>query len=196
MSWCRDLRTRLQASPVGEFPAVGTSRGQTRRHQTAHGSPGSEVSHGSAMRAEVSESSLCPTCAPGPPGQRASFQTHTLGIAKSRGRWSPSPAPAPRVWPRGQHVHRKRAELQGCVLTGAQPPPTAPLSKKQPEASALTPSRAEPCSDTCPASRAAQRESKRPNGTGRFGGPRRLQHNPGNNHVHHAPQSALKNVGQ
>lgn len=119
-----------------------------------------------------------------PLGSGRAFRHIPLGTAKSRSRWSPSPAPALRVWPRGQRVHGKRAELQGCVLTRAQlrdlrhhrscrtrPPPTAPLSKKQPEGSALTPSKADPCGDTCPASRAAQRESKRRNGTGRFGTP-------------------------
>lgn len=66
-------------SPSGGRAPCGGHFLWTPRLQRAPGAPSSEVSHGCATRAELSESSLRPTCAPGPPGQPTSFCTHTLG---------------------------------------------------------------------------------------------------------------------
>jgi len=121
---------------------MGTSRGQTSGHQPARGSPGSEVLCDCALGLEVSESSLRPTCAL---GQRVSCQTWA-------GRWSPNPAPAPQVRPRGRRCQRvptqtRLQHLQHQRSRRTRPRRAAPAPRTQPEGSALTPSTADPRSD-------------------------------------------------
>lgn len=81
MSWRSDIGTKLKVPPVAFL--------------MAHGPPGARCpmavpcEQSCRTRPHVPVPSLCPTCAPGAPGQRLSFRRRTLGQGQKQGQVVP-----------------------------------------------------------------------------------------------------------